>query len=178
MVKPSELALETKYSRMHPNTDHHEGWAECPEGTLQAVATRSRRRRVVRRAALTIPLAVALLLAMSWGGYLPLPMDAGSAPLRCDQVKKLLPAYASNSLSASRRARVELHLKKCPSCWKKLKAIEASQSIAASIGDARKGDAGKGDVTYLRSLAPVRHSPPTIFAVNLEEPKPGHTHRF
>ncbi len=63
------------------------------------------------------------------GSWLPLSFSAKSSALACDQVVKLLPDYASNSLSATRRAQVEEHLKKCPFCAEKLRAIRAAQSV-------------------------------------------------
>lgn len=118
---------------MHLKSEPDDSWEKCPGGTLKSVAARSRRQRLVKRAALAIPLTAVLLLALTWSGYLPSPMDLNSSPLVCDQVVKLLPAYASNSLSATQRAQVEQHLKKCFFCRAKLEAIESAQAVAADL---------------------------------------------
>lgn len=113
---------------MNPNAASSDEWEDCPKGTLQSVANRSRRQRTIKRAAWAIQLTLVMLLA--WTGWLPSPFSAKSGGLACDQVVKLLPDYASNSLSATQRAQVEQHLKKCPFCAEKLRAIQAAQSVA------------------------------------------------
>lgn len=105
-------------------------WEECPRGTLGTLAVRSRRRRMVARAAWAVPLIALLLLALATSGFLPLGTDSDSRPLLCDRVVKLLPAYASNSLPAAERKQVELHLKKCLFCRTKLQAIMDERSVA------------------------------------------------
>ena len=112
---------------MNPNAVSSEEWEDCPKGTLQALANRSRRQRTMKRAAWVIPLTLVVLLA--WAGWLPSPLSPKSSALACDQVVKLLPDYASNSLSTTRRAQVEQHLKKCPFCTEKLSIIRATQSV-------------------------------------------------
>ncbi len=109
------------------NTDN---WEDCPAGTLQALASRSRHRRTMKRAAWAIPLTLVMLLSLAWSGWLPSPFNLNSATLACDQVVELLPAYASNSLSAAQQAQVEKHLKKCPLCAAKLRTLQATQSVA------------------------------------------------
>lgn len=115
---------------MNPKTESGDDWEACPEGALQALAKRSRQRRSIQRAALMVPLTVVVLLALSWTGLVPLPFGTNSQPLFCDQVEKLLPAYAANTLSASQREQVLKHLNKCPFCRAKLQAIEAAQTVA------------------------------------------------
>ena len=115
---------------MNPSAAGSEEWEDCPKGTLQSLANRSRRQRTLKRAAWAIPLTLVMLLG--WSGWLPSPFSPNSSALACDQVVKLLPDYASNSLSATRRAQVEQHLKKCPFCAEKLKTIRAAQSV---VGD-------------------------------------------
>ena len=112
---------------MNPNAVSSDEWEDCPKGTLQSVANRSRRQRTIKRAAWAIPLTLVMLLA--WAGWLPSPFSSKSSALACDQVVKLLPDYASNSLSVTRRAQVEQHLKKCPFCAEKLRTIQATQSV-------------------------------------------------
>ncbi len=112
---------------MNPNTVSTDEWEDCPKGTLQSVANRSRRQRTKKRAAWAIPLTLVMLLA--WAGWLPSPFSSKSSALACDQVVKLLPDYASNSLSTTRRAQVERHLKKCAFCAEKLRTIQATQSV-------------------------------------------------
>ena len=116
---------------MTPQTASTDDWEDCPEGTLQALANRSRRQRTVKRAAWAIPLTLATLFSLAWGGWLPLPYNLNSATLACDQVVALLPAYSANSLAAPLRAQVEQHLKKCPLCAAKLRTI--TRSVAAAI---------------------------------------------
>lgn len=112
---------------MNLNTVSTDEWEDCPKGTLQSVANRSRRQRTTKRAAWAIPLTLVMLLA--WAGWLPSPFSSKSSALACDQVVKLLPDYASNSISTTRRAQVEQHLKKCPFCAEKLRTIQATQSV-------------------------------------------------
>ncbi len=111
---------------MNPSVVGSEEWEDCPKGTLQYLANRSRRQRTMKRAAWATPLTLVALLA--WAGWLPSPFPK-SGGLACDQVVKLLPDYASDSLSASRRAEVEQHLKKCPFCTEKLRTIRATRSV-------------------------------------------------
>ena len=111
---------------MNPNAVGSEEWEECPKGTLQSFANRSRRQRTMKRAAWATPLTLVLLV---WAGLLPSPFSPKSSALACDQVVELLPEYASNSLSANRRAQVEQHLKKCPFCAEKLRTIRSTQSV-------------------------------------------------
>jgi Putative zinc-finger len=115
---------------MNTQTDHSDSWEQCPSGVLQGLSKRSQRRRMVKRATWAIPLTVLLFFALTLNGTIPMPFNLYSGPLMCDQVVKLLPAYASNSLSATQRGQVELHLKKCPFCRDKLEAIRAKQSVA------------------------------------------------
>ncbi len=106
----------------------------------------------MKRAAWAIPLTLVVLLA--WAGWLPSPFSPKSSALACDQVVKLLPDYVSNSLSAIRRAQVEQHLKKCPFCAEKLKAIRATQSV---VGDSVVGDSAV-DRIATRSNDSVRYA--------------------
>lgn len=115
---------------MNAQTDHSDNWEQCPSGALQDLSRRSRRRRMVKQAAWGIPLTALLLVALALNGTIPTPFNMHSGPLVCDQVVKLLPAYAANSLSAAQRVEVEQHLKKCPFCRDKLEAIRAKQSVA------------------------------------------------
>ena len=112
---------------MNPNAVSSDEWEDCPKGTLQSVANRSRGQRTIKRAAWAIPLTLVMMLA--WAGWLPSPFSSKSDELACDQVVKLLPDYASSSLSPTRRAQVEQHLKKCPFCADKLKAIQATLAV-------------------------------------------------
>lgn len=115
---------------MNPKTESGDDWEACPEGALQALAKRSRQRRSIQRAALMVPLTVIVLLALTWSGLVSLPFGSNSGPLLCDQVERLLPAYAANTLSASQREQVLKHLNKCPFCRAKLEAIEAARAVA------------------------------------------------
>ncbi len=115
-----------EYQQMNPNAVSSDEWEVCPKGTLQSVANRSRRQRTMKRTAWAIPLTLVLLLA--WAGV-PSPFSLNSNALACDQVVKLLPDYATNSLPRTQRAEVEQHLKKCPFCAEKLRAIQAAQSF-------------------------------------------------
>ena len=135
---------------MNPNAASSDEWEDCPKGTLQSVANRSRRQWTTKRAAWAIPLTLVMLLA--WTGWLPSPFSSKSSGLACDQVVKLLPDYASNSLSTTRRAQVEQHLKKCPFCAEKLRAIQAAQSVVEkSVVDQ--------DCTPVKRLSALRTTP-------------------
>ena len=81
----------------------------------------------MKSAAWAIPLTLVMLLSLVWSGNLPSPFNLNSATLACDQVVNLLPAYASKSLSATQRAQIDKHLKKCPLCAEKLRTIQAAQ---------------------------------------------------
>lgn len=124
---------------MNPNNVSSEEWEDCPKGTLQSLAKRSRHRRSLKHAALIAGLSLVALLA--WGGWLPSPFTSTSGTLACDQVVVLLPAYASGSLSATQRTQVEQHLKKCPFCSERLRAIQTTQTVSAltqsSVGVAK-----------------------------------------
>lgn len=113
---------------MNLHTENPDDWENCPKGTLQSLASRSRQRQQLKRAALAVPLTIVAVFALAWGGWLPSPLKLNSATLICDQVVKLLPAYASNSLAASQRSQVEKHLKKCPMCAEKLRSIRETQA--------------------------------------------------
>ena len=112
---------------MNPKLVSTDNWEDCPAGTLQALAKRSRQRRTMKSAAWAIPLTLVMLLSLVWSGNLPSPFNLNSATLACDQVVNLLPAYASKSLSATQRAQIDKHLKKCPLCAEKLRTIQAAQ---------------------------------------------------
>lgn len=123
--------FQTEKNRsMNPSAVGSEEWEDCPKGTLQSLANRIQRRRTMKRAAWTIPLTLMLL---AWAGWLSSPFNPNSSGLACDQVVKLLPDYAANSLSNARQRQVEQHLKKCPLCAEKLKTIRATQSVARDI---------------------------------------------
>jgi Putative zinc-finger len=115
---------------MHPTTPSSSAWEDCPEGTLQRLARPSRHRRLLKRAAWSIPLTLVMLLLLARSGWLLDSINWNSTTLTCDQVVKLLPAYVSDSLSATQRSQVDTHLKKCLLCAAKLKTIRAAQSVA------------------------------------------------
>ncbi len=121
-----------------------EEWEDCPKGTLQSLASRSRRQRTMKRAAWVIPLT---LVVAGWAGGLFSSFGPKSSGLTCDQVVKLLPDYVSYSLSAVRRAQVEQHVKKCSFCAEKLKAMHATRSVARSLvvveESSRSSDSGR-----------------------------------
>ena len=120
---------------MSPLSPSNNNWEDCPAGTLNALAKRSRHRRTLKRASWAIPLTLVTLLSLAWG-WLPSQFNLHSATLACDQVVKLLPAYASKSLSTTQHALVEKHLKKCPLCAEKLRTIQAAQShVSATISN-------------------------------------------
>lgn len=128
---------------MNPKTESGDDWEACPAGALQNLAKRSRQRRSIQRVALMVPLTVIVLLALSWSGLVPLPFGSNSQPLYCDQVEKLLPAYAANTLSVSQRAQVLKHLNKCPFCRAKLEAIEAARAVAFRSPDIEPGKSSR-----------------------------------
>lgn len=130
MIVATGFALQNMNRIMNPKTERNDDWEACPAGALQGLAKRSRQRRSMKRAVLMVPLAVILLLALTWSGLVSMPFGSNSGPLLCDQVERLLPAYAANTLSASQREQVLKHLNKCPFCRAKLQAIEAAQAIA------------------------------------------------
>ena len=117
---------------MNSNSVSSDEWEDCPKGTLHALAKRSQRQRTMKRATWAIPLTFVMLLAL--GGWLSLPFSWNTTTLSCDQVVKLLPAYASNTLAATQGAQVERHLKKCPLCAEKLRTIQATLSVAVRSG--------------------------------------------
>lgn len=112
---------------MNPNVVRSDEWEDCPKGTLRSLANHSRQKRTMRHVARAIPLTLAVLLAAAM--WLPSPFDSNAGAMFCDQVVSLLPDYAANTLPADERAQVERHLKKCPFCAEKLRAIRATQSV-------------------------------------------------
>lgn len=117
---------------MNPNSARSDEWEECPKGTLQALAKRSQQQPTLKRATWAIPLTLVMLLAL--GALISFPFSWNTTTLSCDQVVKLLPTYASNTLSVTQRAQVERHLKKCPLCAEKLRTIQTTPSVAELLG--------------------------------------------
>ena len=117
---------------MNPNSVSSDEWEDCPKGTLQALAKGSQQQRTLKRATWAIPLTLVMLLAL--GGWLSLQFSWNTTTLSCDQVVKLLPTYASNTLSVTQRAQVERHLKKCLLCAEKLRTIQTTPSVAKRSG--------------------------------------------
>lgn len=135
---------------MNPIAVGSEEWEECPKGTLQSLAKRSRRQRTMKREAWATPLLLVTLFA--WAGWLPTPFSPQSTALACDQVVKLLPDYATNSLSAIPRAQVEQHLKKCPFCSEKLRAIRAIQPVVENSVVRRVVPRSNNSVDYAQRI--------------------------
>ena len=113
---------------MNPNLASSDEWEVCPNGTLQALAKRSQQQRTLKRATWAILLMCVMLFAL--GGWLQIPFSWNTGSLACDQVVKILPAYATNKLSVTQRAQVERHLKKCGLCAEKFRMIQTTQSVA------------------------------------------------
>jgi anti-sigma factor RsiW len=106
---------------MNHQDDH---WDACPEGELHRMADRIRavnRRRVANRAAVA---GAALLVAVTAIG-LASPWLRGMwttaeepAPIACERVRHLMPAYVSSSLSPALTERIAHHLERCEACRK------------------------------------------------------------
>lgn len=141
---------------MNPNSVGSDEWEDCPKGTLLALANRSQQQRALKRAAWAIPLTLVMLLA--FGGWLSLQIRSDTTTLSCDHVVKLLPTYASNTLSVTQRAQVERHLKTCLPCAEKLRTIQATPSMAKSSGGRIR-------------LHPVANRKLRSVALNREDPK-------
>jgi hypothetical protein len=117
---------------MNPKEVSSDEWEDCPQGTLKALAKRSQQQRTQKFAKWAIPSMFVMLLAL--GGWLPTMFSLNQETLSCDQVTKMLPAYASNTLTATQRIQAERHLNKCQFCAEKLRTIQATLSVSVRSG--------------------------------------------
>jgi len=103
---------------------HDDHWDVCPDGELHLMVDRIRtgnRRQAVNRASVA---GAALLVAVTVIG-LASPWLRGTwttgeepAPIACDRVRQLMPAYVSSSLGLDLTERIAHHLDHCEACRK------------------------------------------------------------
>src|SRR5258705_13963006 len=94
-------------------------WRNCTPGELVELATRHRHREERRTLLRSLSLAaagcaVAGTLSVVWSQRRERPFAPGG--IVCDEVTRLLPAYAAHQLDAERTAQVQKHLTACSHC--------------------------------------------------------------
>lgn len=110
-------------------------WRECVPGELTELATQHRHRQQRRDLLRNLTVAAVGCAGVGLAGILWLPKrEPRFAPggLVCDEVTRLLPAYAANQLDAKRKEQVQTHLASCGHCSERLKKLQQASSSTHS----------------------------------------------